>query len=107
MLLTDNLWALVGIMFVAGSATAPMLITSLGLVQRLVPHALVTEGMAVAVTGVLIGISAGTAVGGWLVEGLGAHPAYVLPVGATAVAAVIAYLGRGRVRQGLQGDVRA
>jgi hypothetical protein len=31
----------------------------------------------------------------------------VLPVGATAVAAVIAYLGRGRVRQGLQGDVRA
>ena len=106
-LLTDNLWALVGIMFVAGSATAPMLITSLGLVQRLVPHALVTEGMAVAVTGVLIGISAGTAVGGWLVEGLGAHPAYVLPVGATAVAAVIAYLGRGRVRQGLQGDVRA
>ena len=72
-LLTDNLWALVGIMFVAGSATAPMLITSLGLVQRLVPHALVTEGMAVAVTGVLIGISAGTAVGGWLVGGLGAH----------------------------------
>lgn len=104
-LLTDNLWLLTAIMFVAGSATAPMLITALSLVQKLVPPALVTEGMAVAVTGVLVGISAGTAVGGWLVEWLGAQESYLLPVGAAALAAVVAYAGRSRVHAGLASAV--
>lgn len=101
-LLTDNLWALTVIMFVAGSATAPMLITALTLTQRLVPPALITEGMAVAVTGILIGISAGTAVAGVAVEAVGGHAAYALPVGAAAGAALIAYAGRGRIRLGLR-----
>jgi len=35
-----------------------------GTARRLVPAALVTEGMAVAITGILIGISGGSAVGG-------------------------------------------
>ena len=100
-LLTDHLWALAGIMFVAGSATAPMLITALTLAQRLVPPALITEGMAVAVTGILVGISAGTAIGGVLVEAIGAHPAYALPVAAAAIAALIAYAGRSRIALGL------
>lgn len=96
-LATPNLGWLTLVMFVAGSATAPMLITSLTLTQRLVPPAMMTEGMAVAVTGILIGISAGTSVAGWLVEVLGAHPAYLLPVGAGAVAAAVAYVGRNRL----------
>ena len=79
-LLVDGLWPLAVVMFVAGSATAPMLITSLSLAQRLVPKALVTEGMAVAITGILIGISAGSAVGGWAIEAWGAQAAYAVPV---------------------------
>ena len=79
-LLVDGLWPLAVVMFVAGSATAPMLITSLSLAQRLVPSALVTEGMAVAITGILIGISAGSAVGGWAIEAWGAQTAYAVPV---------------------------
>lgn len=79
-LLVDGLWPLAVVMFVAGSATAPMLITSLSLAQRLVPRALVTEGMAVAITGILIGISAGSAVGGWAIEAWGAQAAYAVPV---------------------------
>lgn len=79
-LLVDGLWPLAVVMFVAGSATAPLLITSLSLAQRLVPTALVTEGMAVAITGVLIGISAGSAGGGWAIEAWGAQPAYAVPV---------------------------
>lgn len=100
-IITDDLWVLTAIMFIAGSATAPTLITALTLTQRLVPRALLTEGMAVAVTGILIGISAGTALGGLLVEAVGAHPAYVLPVTAAAGAAVIALAGRERIRIGL------
>lgn len=101
-LLSEDLWWLTIVMFVAGSATAPMLITALTLVQRLIPKALLTEGMAMAVTGLLIGLSAGTAIAGWLVEHLGAHEAYILPVLTAAVAAGIALLGRNRIRLGLR-----
>lgn len=84
-------WPLAVIMLVAGSATAPLLITSLSLAQRLVPRALVTEGMAVAVTGILVGISAGSALAGWAVEAWGAQRAYAVPVvaGALALAVVL------------------
>ena len=78
-LFVGGLWPLAVVMFVAGSATAPTLITSLSLAQRLVPPALVTEGMAVAITGILIGISGGSAVGGWAIEAWGAQPAYAVP----------------------------
>ena len=88
-LLVGGLWPLVVVMFVAGSATAPMLITSLSLAQRLVPAALMTEGMAVAITGILIGISGGSAVGGWAIEAWGAQQAYAVPVLAGALALAI------------------
>ena len=88
-LLVGGLWPLAVVMFVAGSATAPMLITSLSLAQRLVPRALVTEGMAVAITGILIGISAGSAVGGWAIEAWGAQAAYAVPVVSGGLALVL------------------
>ena len=58
LVVTDLHW-LGLVMFVAGSATAPMLITAMTLAQRLVPAAMVTEAIAVATTGILIGISIG------------------------------------------------
>ena len=88
-LLVGGLWPLVVVMVVAGSATAPMLITSLSLAQRLVPAALMTEGLAVAVTGILVGISGGSAVGGWAIDAWGAQPAYAVPVVAGGVALAI------------------
>lgn len=95
-LVAPNLWALAGIMFVAGSATAPTLITALTLLQKLVPKAQLTEGMAVGVTGILVGISLGTSVSGWAVEHLGAQEAYAVPVaaGALAVVVLVVHLGR-------------
>ncbi len=68
----------------------PMLITAMSLSQRLVPAALVTEGMSVAITGILIGISTGAAVGGWAIERWGPHEAYAVPVTAGAVAVALA-----------------
>ena len=104
-LLVGGLWPLVVVMFVAGSATAPMLITSLSLAQKLVPAALVTEGMAVAITGILIGISGGSAVGGWAIEAWGAQPAYAVPVVAGGLAlAIIAARYRHLERHELAND---
>ena len=85
----SDLKPLAVVMFIAGSATAPMLITSLSLAQALVPKAMVTEGMAVAITGILIGISGGAAVGGWAIEAWGAQRAYAVPILAGAAAVVI------------------
>ena len=84
-----DLWGLALVMFVAGSATAPMLITAMALAQHLVPRALMTEAMAVAVTGILIGISMGASLGGIAVDHFGAHAGYVLPVGAGLIAALL------------------
>jgi predicted MFS family arabinose efflux permease len=104
-LLVGGLWPLVVVMFVAGSATAPMLITSLSLAQKLVPPALVTEGMAVAITGILIGISGGSAVGGWAIEAWGAQAAYAVPVLAGGLAlAIIAARYRHLERHELAND---
>jgi predicted MFS family arabinose efflux permease len=104
-LLVGGLWPLVVVMFVAGSATAPMLITSLSLAQKLVPAALVTEGMAVAITGILIGISGGSAVGGWAIEAWGAQSAYAVPVFAGGLAlAIIAARYRHLERHELAND---
>lgn len=93
-LVVHDLWGLAVVMLVAGSATAPMLITAMTLTQRILPPALVTEGMAVVVTGILVGISLGTAVGGWAVEHLGAHEAYAVPVVAGGLAVALVLLGR-------------
>lgn len=93
-LFVTDLWGLALVMLVAGSATAPMLITAMTLTQRILPPALITEGLAVVVTGILVGISLGTAVGGWAVEHLGAHEAYLVPVVAGAVAVGLVVLGR-------------
>lgn len=89
-LFVDNLWGLTVLMFIAGSATAPTLITGMTLVQHLVPRAFLTEGMAVVITGLLIGLASGTALSGILVDSWGAHETYVLPVGAALLSALIA-----------------
>lgn len=94
LVVTDLRWLGI-VMFVAGSATAPMLITAMTLAQRLVPSAMVTEAIAVATTGILIGISIGASVGGWAVEHLGPHQSFVVPVAAGALAAALA-LARSR-----------
>lgn len=89
-LFIHDLWGLTAMMFVAGSATAPTLITGITLVQHLVPRAFITEGMAVAITGLLVGLASGTALSGILVDRWGAHETYALPVGAALLSALIA-----------------
>ena len=104
-LLIDSLWGLTLMMFVAGSATAPTLITGITLVQHLVPRALITEGMAVAITGLLIGLASGTALSGVLVDAWGAHETYALPVAAALAAAVIAAAWGGRIARATEAAV--
>ena len=101
-LLVADLWGLAALMFVAGSATAPTLITGMTLVQHLVPRAFLTEGMAVVITGLLVGLASGTALSGLLVDAWGAHETFALPVGAALLAALIAAGWGRRIARGVR-----
>lgn len=88
-----GLWLLAPTLLLVGMAIAPTMVTSMTLVQELVPAARINEGMTLAVTALLCGISAGAAGGGWAAERLPGAWSYTLPLCAAATAAVVALLG--------------
>lgn len=91
-LLVDNLIALSIVLLIAGGATAPTLITSMKLAQTLVRPGQVNESMGVVFTGLLIGVAAGSALSGAVVERWGAHAGYFVPVGSGFGAIVLSAL---------------
>lgn len=88
--LTGSLWVLAGALLVAGMATAPTMVTGTTLIQALTPGGRLNEGMTLAVTGLLGGIAAGSALGGWLAEHLSPTAGYGVPVVAAGLALLIA-----------------
>ncbi|WP_254885776.1 MFS transporter [Streptomyces sp. NA02950] len=94
LLAADSLATLAPLLFLAGMATAPTMITGMSLVHRLVPAARLNEGMTTVYTGLLIGISAGAAAGGWTADHLGPTSAYTTPASAAALALAAALSGR-------------
>ncbi|MEU1624879.1 MFS transporter [Streptomyces sp. NPDC020096] len=88
-----SLPVLAGALLFAGLATAPTMVTSMALVRECVPAAKLTEGFSWATTGLLLGISAGAAVGGWAVQHLGAGSGYRIPLATSALALLIALVG--------------
>lgn len=80
--------------FVAGIAVAPALIAVFSLTERLVPSALLTEGLTWANSGLAIGFSAGTAIGGIVIDSVGTTWAFVLPMLSAGTACVVAALGQ-------------
>ncbi|MGW6416389.1 MFS transporter [Streptomyces sp. NPDC055055] len=98
---TGSLLALAAGLLVAAMATAPTMVTGMALVQRLTPESQLNEGMTLAVTALLAGVSAGSAAGGWAADHA-PFPAFgfLLPTAAAAVAlALCAATGVGRPRR--------
>ncbi|MGW9429928.1 MFS transporter [Streptomyces decoyicus] len=90
---TGSLAALAVALLLAGMATAPTMVTGMGLVQSLTPPGRLNEGMTLAVTALLGGIAAGSAGGGWAVDHLaGAGAAYGVPAAAAALAPAVTLL---------------
>lgn len=81
--MTHGLGALAALLFVVGLATAPTMVTGMTVVQELVPDDRLNEGMTTVYTGLIVGISAGAAVGGAVLS-------YWVPVAAGAAACVMA-----------------
>ncbi|MGW4691424.1 MFS transporter [Kitasatospora cineracea] len=70
----------------AGSGTAPTMVSGMTLAQRLLPAHRLTEGMALAVSAILVGISTGATLGGALAQHTAPGTGYLLPVCAAALA---------------------
>ncbi|WP_340557175.1 MFS transporter [Streptomyces sp. GSL17-111] len=81
------------LLFVAGLAIAPTLVTSVSLVQQMVPRSRLTEGMTWVSSSIAVGVALGAAVAGRTVDAVGAERAYTVPALAGALAAVVALLG--------------
>ncbi|AZS72108.1 MFS transporter [Streptomyces lydicus] len=80
-------------LLLAGMATAPTMVTGMGLVQSRTPPGQLNEGMTLAVTALLGGIAAGSASGGWAVDHLASGgAAYGVPVAAAALALTVTLL---------------
>jgi predicted MFS family arabinose efflux permease len=92
--LTGSLPVLAGALLVAGTATAPTMITNMTLIQRRTPEGRLNEGMTLAVTGLLGGIACGSATGGWAAEHLSATAGFGVPVAAAASALLLSLLTR-------------
>lgn len=97
--LAGGLLVLAGLLLLAGFTIAPTLITAFALVEDLVPAALLTEGLAVENTGLALGVTLGSSIGGPLIDDVGAQHAYVLS-SAGAAAALLLAVG---LRRGLRG----
>jgi MFS family permease len=72
--------------FVGGAISSPTFITGMTLIERIVPTTQITEGITYAMTGVLIGFSAGSAASGWAIDNFGASNGFWIAVAGGGVA---------------------
>lgn len=91
--LVSNLFSLAIVVFFAGLSVAPTMIVTMGLVEKIVPRSMVTEGMTWAITGLGIGVAFGSAAAGWVIDGFGSHAGFMVAIVAGVLAMLIAGLG--------------
>jgi len=80
--------------FVAGFVISPTLICAFGLIEALAPVARLTEGLTLASTGIVLGVSIAAAISGRLVDAYGTPDAYACTVVAGLLTAIAAWVGR-------------
>ncbi|HCX84457.1 MAG TPA: MFS transporter [Micrococcales bacterium] len=92
--LTTSLVMLAGVMVVVGLSIAPTLVSGNSLVQEIVPGTRLTEGLTWVGTALGVGVAAGSAIAGPLIDAHGSHTGFLVSTGAGVVAVVVT-LGAG------------
>ncbi len=88
-----SLPVLIGCGFLAGLTIAPVLVSGTSLVESRVGRGVLTESLAWTITGLTVGVTAGSALAGAAVDAWGAEQAFAVPAVAAAVAGLLALLG--------------
>jgi MFS family permease len=96
--LVRNLPELAVALFLSGLSIAPTMVTTMALVERLVPRSKLTEGMTWTSTGLAVGVAVGSSVAGSVVDAAGPVAGYAVPLGAGALSVAVAFLGHRRLR---------
>ena len=94
-----NIGVLAVCAFVVGAGIAPTLTTAFGLIERIVPGASLTEGLAWLITGLSVGYGAGAALVGRIADAQGARTAFLVTIGAGLLMAALAVVQHRRLRE--------
>lgn len=94
LLLAPGLAGMAGAGLLAGLAISPSLIAASGLVDELVPAGARTEGFTLLTSGLLLGIGAGTALGGVVAERAGSRWGFALCLAGAVAACAVAVAGQ-------------
>jgi predicted MFS family arabinose efflux permease len=86
-----GLWLMAAALFLAGFAISPTLVATVSLIDDTVPSRRLTEGITWVTTGLGLGVAAGAAVAGRIIDDAGASPAYWFSVVSGALAAGVAW----------------
>ncbi len=78
----------------AGFVISPTLICAFGLIESLAPASRLTEGLTLASTGIVFGVSIAAALAGRLVDVIGTPHAYVCTLAAAVLTSVVAWVAR-------------
>ncbi|NEB39385.1 MFS transporter [Streptomyces sp. SID14515] len=105
LLLVGDLVTLSAAVFLPGLFFAPTMIVVMGLVERTVPPAALTEGMTWAITGLSVGVASGAAVSGAVVDRFGPGGGFVVAVAAGAAALLTALCARRSLERSLKDRV--
>jgi MFS family permease len=97
-LLVGNLAFLAVALFFSGLTIAPTMVTAMGLIERLVPRARLTEGITWTSTGMAVGVAVGASAAGRVIDTHGASAAFAVSTSAAVLALVVAFLGYRRLR---------
>jgi MFS family permease len=89
----SSLPVLIGCGFLAGLTIAPVLVSGTSLVESRVAPGVLTESLAWTITGLTVGVTAGSAIAGAAVDAWGAEQAFAVPAVAAAVAGLLSLLG--------------
>jgi MFS family permease len=98
LLAVGSLPVLIVVGFVAGLAIAPVLVSGMSLVESRMPRSALTEALTWVVTGLTLGVTAGSALAGAAVDAWGAETAFAVPAVSAALAGVLALAGAALLR---------
>lgn len=90
LLLVGNIAALAAAVFLSGLFFAPTMIVVMGLIEKTVPPARLTEGMTWAITGLSVGVALGAAVSGAMVDRYGPSGGFTVAIAAGAAVLLLA-----------------
>jgi hypothetical protein len=88
MTLVGSMTAMGLVLFVSGFGVAPTLIAVLSSIEQGVPAGRLTEGIAIAHTGLAAGLAPGAALAGLVIDAHGASPSYLVALGGGVLAAL-------------------